>query len=92
MKNIKKSAVLFSCSIVIILGIIAAYISFSKEKSAPDDIDLLITNVSITEEEKEQLTEKAILEHIEETLNQCDFETEEEKNHYRELLLDYFLK
>lgn len=92
MKNIKKSILLFSCSIVVILGVIVAYVAVNKEKATPQDIDLLVTNISITEEEKELLTQKYIVESIEEELNGCDFETEEEKNDYRELLLDYFLE
>ena len=60
MKKIKKSVLLFSCSIVVILGGIVAYIGVNKEKATPQDIDLLVTNISITEEEKELLTQKYI--------------------------------
>ncbi len=94
MKNKKKLCVITIVSGLAILGIIMGYNHLPVNANASNqfDSDELITNASITEEQKIILEKKYTENMIEEVLRKCEFETEEEENKYRELFFEQFLK
>ena len=87
MKNKKKLCVIAIVSGLAILGVIIGYNNLPVNVNASNhfESDELITNASITEEQKISLEKKYTENMIEEILRKCEFETEEEENKYREL-------
>ncbi|MCH5272678.1 MAG: hypothetical protein J1E35_03300 [Lachnospiraceae bacterium] len=92
MKNKKKIGIIASVSSLVVLGVLVYYIGSRHADAGQDVTTDVIKNFSVTEEEKSVLEQKYVEDKIEEILNGHEFETEEEKNHYRESLLEYVLQ
>lgn len=94
MKTKKKLCVIAIISGLAISGVIIGYnhLPVNVNASTQFESEELITNASITEEQKIILEKKYTENMIEEVLRKCEFETEEEENKYRELFYEQFLK
>lgn len=94
MKTKKKLCVIAIISGLAISGVIIGYnnLPVNVNASTQFESEELITNASITKEQKIILEKKYTENMIEEVLRKCEFETEEEENKYRELFYEQFLK
>ena len=85
----KRNCIIASVGVMVILSVlfycIDSYHGDVQEK--PRDV---IQNLSTSQEDKEILEQKYIIDKIEETLSKYEFESDEEKNLYREILVEQF--
>lgn len=89
MKSRKTFYIIVAVSVIIVLSSLLYCIGSYHSDSAHKETTDIIKNFSLTEEEKSILEQNYISNKIEETLNGFDFESEEERNHYREILLEH---
>lgn len=90
MKSRKKICIIASVGVIVVLSALFYCIGSHHASEGYENTTDIIKNLSTTEEEKSILEQKYVTDKIEETLSGYEFESNEEKDHYRELLLEQF--
>lgn len=92
MKVRKKSFILAAVSVLVVSGTLLYYISSFYADNVREDATDVIKNISYTEEEKSVLKQEYITNIIEETLNGYEFESDEKKEYFRDIMSEHFKK
>ena len=89
MKSRKTFYIITTVSVIVVLSTLLYCIGSHHSNSIHEETTNIIKDFSPTEKEKSVLEQNYISNKIEETLNGFDFESEEERHHYREILLEH---
>ncbi|MDD6035737.1 MAG: hypothetical protein PUC30_06015 [Lachnospiraceae bacterium] len=92
MKVRKKYFILAAVSVLVVSGTLLCYISSLYADNVHEDATDVIKNISYTEEEKSVLKQENITNIIEETLNGYEFESDEKKEYFRDIMSEHFKK
>ena len=86
----KKYYIVTAASVIVIFGTLLYFARPHRSDNAHEEVTDILRTLPTTEEERLVYDQNYLAEKIEETLNGYAFESDEEKNHYREILLEHY--
>lgn len=89
-KTKKKYYIVTAVSVIVIFGALLYFTRPHRANNAQKEEIGILRTLPTTEEERLAYDQNYLADKIEETLNGYNFESDEEKNHYRKILLEHY--